>query len=304
MHNFANERMKTIQMPYRQLGEAIGLSHDIYLKREDQHKYGSHKGRSIPFMIKKYFKSEDNIRTFVISSSGNAAIAAVHAVQQHNKNNPGREITLDVFVGMKLNEKKKSTLEKLINDDRITLSQVERPKQEAIQRGQQEDVINLRQSTDDTALEGYWELAKEIAKIPNLKAVFIPTSSGTTAQAIGQTFEELGVEGIQIHIVQTTSCHPMAETFDSADNKDFSVAGAIVDHVAHRKEATITQVQRTGGHGWIVTNEQIKQARKVTRDITNVDPSTNAALSIAGAQKAMANGWNWDGPIMCVITGQ
>jgi threonine dehydratase len=76
--------MKTPQPTFTELNKTLGL--DIYLKREDEHKYSSHKGRSIPLMIKKYVKEED-ITNFVISSSGNAAIAAIHTIQAHNKNN-------------------------------------------------------------------------------------------------------------------------------------------------------------------------------------------------------------------------
>lgn len=291
-------------MPYKRLGEAIGTSRDVYLKREDEHKYGSHKGRSIPLMIKKYFKCENEIRNFVISSSGNAAIAAVKAVQQHNKNNPGKELTLRIFVGMKINEKKMKTLTSLIEDTKITVEQVERPKQAAFQLGNDKGTIFLRQSTDDSALEGYFELAKEIGNIPNIKAIFIPTSSGTTAQALGETFIEMGIK-IQIHIVQTTSCHPIAEVFDGdIDNKDFSIAGAIVDHVAHRKEKVVEQIKLSSGHGWIVTNDEIKVARQVIKDACKLEVSTNSALSVAGLQKAVANGWEWEGPVICLVTGE
>ncbi len=295
--------MKTIQMPYRKLGEAIGTGRDVYLKREDEHKYGSHKGRSIPLMIKKYFKSENEIRNFVISSSGNAAIAAVKAVQQHNKNNPGKELTLRVFVGMKINDKKMKILTTLVEDERVTVEQVERPKQTAFQHKNEEGIIFLRQSTDDNALEGYFELAKEIGNIPNIKAIFVPTSSGTTAQALGETFMEMGVK-IQIHIVQTTSCHPISEVFDTdITNKDFSVAGAIVDHVAHRKEKVVDQIKLSSGHGWIVTNDEIKSAREIVKKACLLDISNNSALSVAGLQKAVANGWKWDGPVICLVTG-
>ena len=57
-----------------QLAEAIGIS-SLYFKREDLHPYGSHKGRSIPVMIEHYLASGDT--RFAISSSGNAALAAV-----------------------------------------------------------------------------------------------------------------------------------------------------------------------------------------------------------------------------------
>ncbi|NCO05043.1 MAG: PLP-dependent lyase/thiolase [Candidatus Magasanikbacteria bacterium] len=294
--------MKTIQMPYSGLAKSLGLAHDVYLKREDQHKYGSHKGRSIPLMIKNHIKSEQNIDTFVISSSGNAALAAITAISQHNKNNPGKEVTLRVFIGKKINELKKKILEQAIDDKRITLVQVERPKQEAFKLGNQEHIVNLRQSTDDSALEGYIELARELEKIPNLKAIFIPTSSGTTAQAIGQTILDMKLP-IQIHIIQTTSCHPIAEAFDTAETTDVSIADCVVDQVAHRKQAVIEVIQQTNGSGWIVTNEELNATKTLVKKETNLDISLNSALSVAGLQKAIQHDWMWNGPVACLITG-
>jgi threonine dehydratase len=69
---------------YSELAEILGLS-DLYFKREDLHQYGSHKGRSIPFMIDHYSGRGD--RHFVISSSGNAALAAgLHVAKLNSEN--------------------------------------------------------------------------------------------------------------------------------------------------------------------------------------------------------------------------
>ncbi len=293
--------MKTKQQSYDQLSQAIGVD-ELYLKREDLHKYGSHKGRSIPFMIKSYFR--EGVRDFVISSSGNAAIAAIHAVNRHNTNNPGREITLTILVGNKIDLDKKKVIDSLLNDTRITLRQVERPKQEAFQIDKEGKAKTLRQSTDDRALEGYISLAEELAKIPDLQAVFVPTSSGTTAQALAQTFLDLE-KPIQVHIAQTASCHPIAEAFEQTNKDDVnpSIATAIVDNVAHRKERVIDLVRKTHGHGWIVDNEEIMNAMGIVSQLAHIDISANSALSVAGLQKAIASGTNFTGPVTCLITG-
>ena len=167
--------MKTPQQPYPKLAEALGVD-TIYLKREDQHPYGSHKGRSIPLMMKHYIKRE-GIRDFVISSSGNAALAAIRMAVKHNMNNPEKQIKLRVFVGKKIPDTKLQRLNaelRTLNPELI-IEQVDRPKQHAFQLGKSDDVVFLRQSTDDLALEGYIGLANELYKIPDLAAVFIPT---------------------------------------------------------------------------------------------------------------------------------
>lgn len=293
--------MKTIQMPYNELSRALGLEYDVYLKREDQHKYGSHKGRSIPLMIKKYFK-EDNTTKFVISSSGNAAIAAVHAVQAHNRNNSSK-IKLTIFIGQNINPKKLKVLLTIIDDSNIKLEQVEKPKQMAFQMDKNGEAKLLRQSIDDSALEGYLELAEELIKIPNLSAVFIPTSSGTTAEGLGNAFINLKKD-VQIHIVQTTSCHPIVDIIEKTETiEEKSLADAIVDKIAHRKENVVKIIKQTNGHAWIATNNEIKEVIELIENTCQTKISPNSALSIVGLKQALEKKLKFSGPVVCLITG-
>ncbi|PIT86973.1 MAG: hypothetical protein COU33_00240 [Candidatus Magasanikbacteria bacterium CG10_big_fil_rev_8_21_14_0_10_43_6] len=294
--------MKTPQQSYPPLNLALG-GIEVFLKREDLHPYHSHKGRSIPLMIKEYRKKE-GITRFAISSSGNAALAAAKTVAKHNQNNLGAPITLEIFVGKKVDHKKLRLIESYTEDPNISIAQVDRPKQEAFQLDTSGKAKNLRQSTDPTALVGYYELAKEIAKIPHIEAVFIPTSSGTTAEGLAIGFEQLQKD-IQIHIVQTSQCHPIAEVFDT----DFiptehAIAGAIVDQIAHRKDAVVAAITASGGSGWVVSDDDITNAMARIKETTHIDLSPNSALALAGLQKALHAEWEWQGPVACIITGQ
>lgn len=296
--------MKTPQIPYAKLASAIGVP-EVYLKREDLDHYGSHKGRSIPAMIETYQKKH-KIKNFVISSSGNAGLAAIIAVQNHNANNQGNQLKLTALVGNKIPEQKLDQLQSLAkNDQNISVIQTDNPKQQAFQMDKDGIAKFLRQSTDDLALIGYFELAKELSHIPNLQAVFIPTSSGTTAQALGDEFQKLKLP-IQIHIVQTTDCHPIADAFssDKIETTETSIAGAIVDNIAHRKDKVVEEVNNTHGFGWIVNNDEIRAAMELIYETTEVKISANSALSAAGLKKAVQNGWKWEGPIVCLITGK
>ena len=307
--NLAYFSMKTPQQAYPPLAKALGLS-SVFLKREDEHPYGSHKGRSIPHMMKTYIK-RDNVRNFVISSSGNAGLAAIRMAIKHNQNNPDKQITLRVFVGEHIDEKKMERLHTEIHTQAlgIYIEQVERPKQEAFKLDKEGTATSLRQSTDDLALEGYQELAFELMKIPNLQAVFIPTSSGTTAQAIAEVFAK-EQPTTQVHIVQTTACHPIAEALGATslpltkgENKRGSIAGAIVDNVALRKSAVVESITKTHGNGWIVTDEDITSAQQITQQTTGIAISPNSALAVAGLKKAIEAGIKFDGAVACVITG-
>lgn len=304
--------MDTPQQSYPKLAEKIGIPM-IILKREDLHAYGSHKGRSIPYMIEEYVKpssakaSEDKQgqTEFVISSSGNAALAAIYIV------NDLKDINLKIFVGKNIDKNKLEKLKKLITNENISIEQVERPKQTAFQIDKDGEAKNLRQSTDDLALEGYKSLTDELEKIENLQAIFIPTSSGTTAQALGKFFNEMHPPTLklrrtkQIHVVQTDFCHPIAQEFDKDySENEKSIAGAIVDKTAHRKEKVVEIIKNSRGSGWVVNDDEIKNAINLVKETTGIDISPNSALSIAGLQKAIKVGWSWDNPVACLITGK
>ena len=295
--------MLTPQESFPKLAKAIGIP-KIILKREDLHPYGSHKGRSIPEMITSY--ANQGYNNFVISSSGNAALAAIHLVREYNFDNPNKKITIKIFIGKNIDKEKLNQLEKIILQEKsITIEQVARPKQSAFQmeilRPGSGQVKNLRQSTDDSALAGYKTLAEELNIIKNLQTVFIPTSSGTTAEALGKFLPR----ETQIHIVQTSACHPIAQEFDkNFIEEENSLATAIVDNVAHRKEKVMQTIKNSRGSGWVINNEEIKSAIKLVKEKTDIEISENSALAIAGLAKAVRNSWKFTGAVVCLITGK
>ncbi len=291
--------MQTPQTQAKNLAAALGLNVDLYLKREDLHPYGSHKGRSIPLMIQKHQK--EGWESFCLSSSGNAALAAVYTVEELNKKNLTLPIKLYIFVGKHIDPKKLERLKQAAgNDANIRIEQVDTPKQTAFQMDKDFKAKNLRQSTDDTALLGYETLADELEEIKNLSAVFIPTSSGTTAQALYQEF--LTLDSVpQIHIVQTPACHPIIKNTEPTGPSE---ATAIVDKIAFRKEAVQEAMQKTKGSGWIATDQDIAEIKKLVKETENIDISSNSALSVAGLRLAIQKNWQFDGPVACLITGE
>jgi threonine dehydratase len=291
--------MKTPQQTYPKLAKALNIP-EIYLKREDLHKYGSHKGRSIPLMIKNYSKLGHT--NYTISSSGNAALAAIIAVQQHNLNNKNNPVFLKIFVGENINKDKKQNLEKEIKSAQILLTAVKNPKQTAILEEKNSKSILLRQSTDDLALDGYFELGEELDKIENLQAIFVPVSSGTAAQGIGNYFLKKQ-KLVQIHIVQTTSCNPMASVFSANQMQEKSIADAIVDKIAYRKEKVCEIVKLSNGKGWIADNKTIQEAQKIILKTTGIKTTPNGALAIAGLITAIKSGQAFKSAIACIIGG-
>jgi threonine dehydratase len=266
------------------------LGKTVYLKREDLHFLRSHKGRSIPIMIDT--KVAQGFHSFVISSSGNAALAAGLYISQ---NHPGTKLT--ILVGEKIPDEKLQPLLELVGE-KITVSKVARPLME-LTLLEKKGCVSLRQSTDDTALLGYFDLAREILnQTPDVSDVFIATSSGTTAVALHAQFCELGRD-VKIHIVQTPACHPFIESPETG----ISIAGAIVDKVGHRREVVLKTITESKGSGIIATDEYIRKAQKVLES-DGITTTANGALSIAGFLSYIENGNIITKKAVCIIGGK
>lgn len=303
--------MITPHESYKELAQALGFEgsskdsvSSLFFKREDLHPLGSHKGRSIPGMIDE--KVKEGCRHFAISSSGNAALAAGLYIKALNeKAIDSEKITLEILAGENINPRKLQKLEAL-RDRQILLSIQDRPLQALFMKTQDPSVQSLRQSSSPAALVGYHELAQELLEIKSLKAVFMPTSSGTTAQALAEYFIQ-NKSGVEVHIVQTSSCHTIAESFvenyENYSSPEKSIADAIVDKTALRKDEIIPLITKTNGSGWIASNEEITAALDIIKKHTGLSVSANSALSVVGLMQAVYTGKKWDGSVACMICG-
>ncbi|MBI5134467.1 MAG: PLP-dependent lyase/thiolase [Candidatus Taylorbacteria bacterium] len=293
--------MLTPQIEAPEIAEELGIP-KLYIKREDLHPYGSHKGRSIPMMID--LKAARGAKEFAISSSGNAAIAAARHIEKRNL--AGDDLRLTIFVGERIGEAKRKALENVSIDERIKVVDSPRPLQALFNLLKSENgkPESLRQSTDPEALPGYKSLAFEIAGTPDLSAVFIGTSSGTSAQALAEYLIE-HEKNAQIHVVQTRGNSPIARAFDAEEYEgEPSLADAIVDKVAHRKDALEEAVRRTGGSGWVASNADIEKAVRLLSEKANVRATPNGALGLAGVIRAISKGWKPEGAVVAIVTGR
>lgn len=271
---------------------------EVYLKREDLHPLCSHKGRSIPPMIDHYRRM--GTRSFVISSSGNAALAAGMYIKEINRDTDKQPTTLQIFIGQGIDKEKLSRLTAL-EDDYIKVTISDRPKKMAREMANTAQTTWLRQSTDDTALAGYEELAKEIIKqLPNVQAIFVPTSSGTTALGLGLALEKMH-KTVAVYIVQTTACHPFV--LDDRHNEK-SVAGAIVDKVGLRKPALLNMLKNHKSQGYVATDEEIILAQEELKQYEALEASPNSALALAGFKLALKSGLRFSEPVILLITGR
>jgi len=290
---------KTLQKSYPDLAKKLGLP-GIWIKHEYLNESGSHKIRLMEYLIKNYLKKGQ--KNFVICSSGNAGIAAAYFL---NKNKLA-DAKLKIFISPNISKEKIERLNQTVGKNKnIELKKVIRPKQSAFALVKKENSVFLRGSIQKDSPKAYFSLAQEIAKIPNLQAVFIPTSSGITALGIDQGFKKLKKK-IEIHIIQTEKIYPMAREFDHCFlPKKTSLASAIVDKIAFRKKELIQTINKSLGSGWIVSDFELKKAKKILEKNTDLKmPSYDALLSLAGVIKAQEKKWPFKKNICCVFTGR
>jgi threonine synthase len=82
-----------------------------------------------------------------------------------------------------------------------------------------------------------------------------------------------------------------------------SLAGAIVDQVAHRKIQVTEALVESQGYAWIIANEELQNTMSLVKSTLNIILSPNSALSVAALIQAQKNNRTFSGPVVCLITG-
>jgi len=288
----------TEQKIYPELSKKLDLP-EVWIKHEYLNESGSHKIRLLSYLFEKYISQGE--KNFVISSSGNAAIAACYYLEKIK--NP--KINLMVFVPSAIDSKKWKRLQLARNNSpQIKIKKSKKAKQEAFKFSKETGDRFLRGSTEPQAEQAYISLGEEIGQIPNLQAIFIPTSSGITSLGTFEYFKKIN-QNVEIHIIQTEKTHPLAQDFDKEFKvKKKSLAKAIVDKTAKRKIDVIRTIQESAGWAWVISDQELKKAKKVIKKNTDIDEiSYDSLLSMAGLLKAQKNNWKFSGAICCLFTG-
>jgi threonine synthase len=277
-------------------------TYKLLIKREDKNPNGSFKDRSLAFQISK--KYEQGHEELIISSSGNAAISAIFYAGVV-------DIELHVFISPHTSEEKLKVIEKGSKEFKnVKIHVSEKAKSDAIKLSRDLNIPNLRGSDDDDAIVGYKTIAYELVRQnPDIDAVFIPTSSGTGTSGIFEGYNDSLKEG-QIkqlpafHIAQTTKIHPMAKDYDDDfQESETSLADAIVDRVAKRKNQVKNILDKTNGTGWIISDSELKEAEEIIK-LLNIDyHSYNSFLALAAFLKASKNNYVYKNPCL-IFTGK
>jgi len=294
------------------LATMLGVQ-NIHIKREDLNPSGSHKDRTIAYQMSAHM--QNGAKSFVLSSTGNAAISAIMYSKFLN-------IDLHIFLSPKLVQSKVIRLEQILEKplnltgegqvieiDNYVFHISKRPVSDSVKYAKTTNSVLLRASTDPYAIEGYKTIAFELIKqVPQAKEIFIPVSSGTAAIGIYEGYKQLNdvmsleIDIPEIHIVQTSKINTLAREYDKDFEKtEDSVINSITDKIGHRKKQIDKVIKNSNGWGWVVNDEQILKAESLLR-FANINVSTEGAMTIAAIKKAISFGKTPENPV-CIVTG-
>lgn len=254
----------------------------IYFKREDQNPTGSVKDRAIPAQIKHL--KELGFTSAVISSTGNAAISALHYCQEYG-------LGLTIFVSPKINPTKLKLLS--------GAQQTPKPISSAIKYAKSHHTYLLRQSTDPIALTGYQTISKElIDQLPKITSIFLPVGSGTTLLGISQTLPQ----NVKIFAVQPASCCPIAKIFDQNYTPEIeTITDALSVKLLPLKNQVIAAIKKSSGQGIVVQNQSVLETQNFLSQ-NQIVTSPEGALALAGLFKIQKADLAGDFPVI-LLTG-
>ena len=244
---------------------------NFYLKREDLNTTGSAKDRAIELQVKNL--AQKGFTKAVISSTGNAAISALHFCKLNN-------IDLTIFVSPKISLEKLN----LIQNQTSEIIFTEKPISEAFKFAKNNNAYFLRQSTDPIALEGYKIIGEEItAQLPQITSLFVPVGSGTTLLGISQSLPST-VKIFAVKPENTTLTDALTVKFQPLKNK------------------VISAVKNSKGLELIIPDEDIISSQKFLEK-NHIQTSNESALALAGYYKTIKNNFDIGNFPVIIFTG-
>ncbi len=161
---------------------------NLWIKHEDEHPIGSHKGRSVAYQL-SILRSR-NVKKVVLSSSGNAAIALAKLNQFFSS---------FVFVSPHIDNAKGYQLS-LQQSEYTKVISTPFPRNFAQYLAKKEQYWDLRPSQSDDAIRGLmtlgFELAEQIADLSDQYSIYAVTTSGANVLGMYKSFCLLQSKGL------------------------------------------------------------------------------------------------------------
>ncbi len=233
------------------LASALGLDR-LVLKREDLNPTGSHKARGLCFQVSAELERGPDRRWLVISSSGNAALAAAAYAAAAG-------LSLVAFLAPDTPTDKVGPIARL--GATVFLSRHALTLAEALAAAM--GVPNLRPSTHPDGATGFQSIGWEILEtVEPVQAVFIFSASAGGLVGLGRAFER-GGEAVPgpwrpaLHVVQGCGAHPIAGPLDPRPPPEpDGRLGALGARKTRRLGEATRLVRASGGRGWVMTDAE------------------------------------------------
>ncbi|HVC22393.1 MAG TPA: pyridoxal-phosphate dependent enzyme [Candidatus Dormibacteraeota bacterium] len=262
-----------------ELGSELGIP-NLMLKREDLSPTGSHKARSLSLLCSVLLASGG--RQAVISSSGNAAIAAAAYASLAG-------LRMLSLVSPRTPRLKLQRLE--IYQQLTVLS--DRPVGLLHHGVRDWGLSDLRGSVNLLAPNAYRGIAAELVQEEPLAAVFVFSSSGACALGIAQGMEQLLAPGQRpaLHVVEGAPGGELTRPWYPSSHQQLreeSLPGELGTHRSRRAPALRREVRRSGGRGWRVGAREAEEVREVAAR-HGVRTSWEGLATLAAMRQAAAS---------------
>jgi threonine synthase len=249
-----------------ELARWAGLA-ELWVKREDTNPTGSHKDRGAVVQVAACVA--EGWRVAVISSSGNAALAAA----TYGRN-------AGVAVVALLSPRSEPGRVALLRASGARVLVTTKPINYGLRLSRVCRWPDLRPSQSAEAVRGFRTLGEELATelLPGT-AVFGYASSGATYAALGQVFAERGSR-LPLHPVQAGLVNGISREFGRPGDGRRSVVGDLGVKVSDRAATVAQMVRDSGGQAWWVDDNAVKAAGEALKGRGyDVAPECWAALA-------------------------
>jgi threonine synthase len=253
---------------YPELAQKAGVRR-LFLKREDHNPSGSHKDRGLLYQVTTH--SPRGGQTFVISSSGNAAVSAAAACRATDNR-------LIAFVSPNTDRGK---MARLLESDAVVVS-CPKPLNFARYASRVFGLTNLRGTKDPIASVGYRTIAAEVhEEKESISALFTFSSSGISLQGMADGFRLLG-RSPELWAVQSGECLGIVRALKPDTPADpTSPAGRLGIKTPPGAKELAERLLATGGGAVAVDGAEVMLWQDLLHE-TGVTTSPEGAAVLAG----------------------
>ncbi|MFZ0995749.1 MAG: pyridoxal-phosphate dependent enzyme [Candidatus Dormiibacterota bacterium] len=278
--------------PAEALGAILGVP-SLQLKREDLSPTGSHKARYLGYLCSTMLAS--GINQAVISSSGNAAIAAAAYASLGG-------IRVLSLVSPRTPRVK---LERLRGYPQLTVLS-NRPVALLHHAVRAWGLADLRGSINPLAPNAYRGIASELLAQGEIAGVFLFSSSGAAALGISQGFAELLEPAArpQLHVVEGTPGGELTRPwYPGGSQADDSHLGELGSRRSRLAPSVRRAVRESGGRGWRVGTGELQETRDLGQH-HGLSTSWEGIATLAALRRAFSkSGSGSSGSWVAVLTG-